>query len=673
MSRQKRISSYDGLKGLSILAVIFYHMFQKQVPGGFLTVNTFFAIAGYFFARKIEQVTFNRQEQDWRALGKYVRSTLGRLFFPMFWMLGSIIVVLFIFNRDALYHIRSDLFSGMFFYNNLYQIAADKSYFARMTEASPFTHLWYSSLYLQMFVVGIIGSCLMKWLKLPGTAKAIIWGLVAFLSHSTLMFLYEPNADPSRVYYGLATRFSSFALGMMTTYMIPAILNATYNVKNKKALYTLIGLTSGLLFVYLPFVIEDQAPITYYIGLPFYSVLSMFVLFAIATGVPMIRKPLAFKPLVLLGQRSYSYYLWYYPVIVFWLQYRRFMADNQIYLLNIAMMVSIVVLSELTYQIIERRIYPIPFGQRFDWQADVQQVKHSHAAKGVAFAFLMMVVVVASGMIISRDDQTLARFNLEYQLQKNSPSMHEIANPTERYIARTLNQLQSYDKQLSSHFVEPLPAHDYVAEYQKSKEHVDLVDAQVTELAAEQQAVLDRIAEKNPDLAALVPVREQLYAAELPVSFFGDSLVLVSAPVAMDLFLNGNQWGIKNLQIWDAVDKLKQWISEGSVKPILVVNLGTNAGLDHQGMEDFIAAAGKREIFFVNSNSDVPHKMEVNEIIHEFAKKYKNVHEVDWYTYAVDHPEYYWEGEGVHHTPEGANHFAAFIAHVLYETLAGEQ
>ncbi|MBR7927421.1 acyltransferase [Aerococcaceae bacterium zg-ZUI334] len=670
MSKQKRINSYDGLKGFSILAVVLYHMYQKQVPGGFLTVNTFFAIAGYFFARKIEQVTFNRQQQDWRALGKYVRSTVERLFFPMFWMLGSIIFVLFIFNREALHHLRSDLFSGMFFYNNFYQIATDKSYFAKMTEASPFTHLWYGSLYLQMFLIGIIGSCLLKWLKLPGTAKAILWGLIAFISHSTLMFLYEPNADPSHVYYGLATRFSSFALGMMTAYMIPAILNATYNVKNKKALYTLIGLTAGLLFIYLPFVVQDQAPITYYIGLPFYSVLSMFVLFAIATGVPVIRKPLSFKPLVMLGQRSYSYYLWYYPVIVFWLQYRRFMADNQVYLLNIAILITLIILSELTYQLIERRVYPIPFGQHFNWSMDIERLKQSNAMRGVAAAFLAMVAVVACGLAISRNDQTLAQFNLEYQLQKSLPSLHEIANPTERYLHQTMTQVQSYDKELSSYFVESLPEQDYIAEYQKAKEYVALLADEVSELAAEQQAVLDRIADNNPDLAALIPAKEQLFAAELPVTFFGDSLILLSAPVAMDVFLNGNQWGIKSLQIWDAVGKFQDWINEGEVKQNVVFNLGTNAGLDDEGMEDLIAVSGDRELFFVNSNSDVAHKMEVNEIIHKFAQRYPNVHEIDWYSYAVDHPEYYWEGEGVHHTPEGALHFAAYVTHVLYETLA---
>ena len=236
MSKKKRILSYDGIKGISIIAIILYHLFPSYLPGGFLTVNTFLALGGYFFTYKVEQIEFNHAQRDWASIWHYFKNTLARIFFPLLWMMGSVVIGLLIFDRTQLLSIRDDLFSGLFLYNNLYQISADKSYFVRMTEASLFTHLWYNSLYIQSFILAIVGVLITKFLNLKGAAKAILWALIAGMSHFALLWLYVPGQDPSRVYYGIDTRFSSFVLGIMTAYMIPVLLNLFYRVKAKKSI-----------------------------------------------------------------------------------------------------------------------------------------------------------------------------------------------------------------------------------------------------------------------------------------------------------------------------------------------------------------------------------------------------------------------------------------------------
>ena len=49
--KHKRVGSIDGLKGIMILAIIIYYYFQNYLPGGFLSVNTFFVIGGYIAFR----------------------------------------------------------------------------------------------------------------------------------------------------------------------------------------------------------------------------------------------------------------------------------------------------------------------------------------------------------------------------------------------------------------------------------------------------------------------------------------------------------------------------------------------------------------------------------------------------------------------------------------------
>lgn len=671
MSKKKRILSYDGIKGISIIAIILYHLFPSYLPGGFLTVNTFLALGGYFFTYKVEQIEFNSAKRDWSSIWHYFKNTLSRVFFPLLWMMGSVVIGLLLFDRAQLLSIRDDLFSGLFLYNNLYQISADKSYFVRMTEASLFTHLWYNSLYIQSFVLAMVGVFITKFLNLKGAVKAIIWSLIAGVSHFALLWLYVPGQDPSRVYYGIDTRFSSFVLGIMTAYMIPVLLNLFYKVKAKKTLYYLIGIISLIGFVSMPFFVKDQQPETYYFFMPLYSVLNMLLIFSITVGVPLVRKVFEIQPLPWIGRRSYSYYLWYYPVIVLWFKLQR-QFDGRMYWLYLSIAISLALVSELTYQLIERQRLILPFTTSFNWKEDWREFQLNNRSLWLAPVGLVLFVIMGAGWVMARNDKPLTQFQLEYQLKQVQPSLFEIADKDERAIHKVKTRVEQLEKELDTVLISKIETENFFDIAKKALVQTSGVGEKVTQITNDNADVINEINALDPELAALVPDEVKLFASKIRVSFFGDSLILLSAPNALNVFLNSNHLGVKSLQIWKAVGVLADWISSGEVNDILVINLGTNAGLDDQGMEDFIAAAGDRQLFFVNSDSAVEHRDSVNQIIKKFAEKYDNVHELDWYSYAKDHPEFYWEGEGVHHTPEGADEFAAFTAKELYRFYNGQ-
>src|SRR2546430_1897971 len=46
-------SDIDGLRAVSILAVVWYHAFPSSVPGGFVGVDIFFVISGFLITRII--------------------------------------------------------------------------------------------------------------------------------------------------------------------------------------------------------------------------------------------------------------------------------------------------------------------------------------------------------------------------------------------------------------------------------------------------------------------------------------------------------------------------------------------------------------------------------------------------------------------------------------------
>lgn len=666
MKGNQRIGAFDGIKGFAIILIVLYHVFSKQVPGGFLTVNTFFVLAGFFFTYKVESLSFQANRQSVKQVGAYIRSTFERLFFPLLWMMGAILIGYLSLNPQSLNYIRDEIFSGLFFYNNLYQIMAERSYFVQMNEASPFTHLWYNALYLQSFLLAIPIVWATKLARLRSAYKAILWASITLVSHFLLIVYYIPGKDPSRVYYGLDTRFSSFSIGIMLAYMLPSLVNQFYGLKHKRILYYLIGLVSLVGLVSMPFFVQDQSPETYYAFMPFYSVVSMGMIFSISVGVPLIRRLFSLPPLPFLGVRSYSYYLWYYPVIVFWVQYRTSIGNHWYYL---GLFLSLVILAELTYQLVEQRRLIIPFVTSFHWKKDWSDFKRNNRSPLLIPLGFIFVATVGVSLYLARNDTPLHQFVFQRQDSLTHAYMEQFVNEEEAMINEVKTQVSNWEHTLDTYLTRSIVTEDYIKKVQSARTQNLEESQEINQLIADNQEIFDEIASYDPELAALVPPELQLFAAKLPVSFFGDSLILLSGQHATALFLDATVLGIKSLQVWYADDDLSNWIDTGQVQENLVINLGTNGGLDEAGIETLIEIAGDRKIFLVNTNSDVEHKASVNEVIHQVAEKYDNVYELDWYTYSKDHPEYYWEGEGIHHSFEGEDQFALFVAQELYKIL----
>lgn len=47
LARSKRRPALDGIRALSVIAVMVYHANPHWIPGGFLSVNVFFVLSGY--------------------------------------------------------------------------------------------------------------------------------------------------------------------------------------------------------------------------------------------------------------------------------------------------------------------------------------------------------------------------------------------------------------------------------------------------------------------------------------------------------------------------------------------------------------------------------------------------------------------------------------------------
>ena len=305
--KQKRIAALDGLKGFFILAIILYYYFQHLLPGGFLAVNGFLVVGGYLTFRQNKK-TFAEDYQE-----KFSWKSLKRMFFPMLFMIITNVATLFLIAPHMLSNIRGMALSALFFVNNDYQIFSQQSYFVQSANPSPFVHLWYISLYVQLLIFGFFVRKFMKKMNFLRMQEFVLLAFLTIASAVGMAALYWLEQEPSHVYYLVSTRLFSFTLGALLSYIHEGKLLIPEEHSNKSILNVASVICMGaFIWMFLTFN-GMQAEVYYMIMLLSSIVMALLVSFVIREGV-WLHYIISFKGFTFLGKRSYSYYLWFYPI-----------------------------------------------------------------------------------------------------------------------------------------------------------------------------------------------------------------------------------------------------------------------------------------------------------------------------------------------------------------------
>ena len=72
----RRVPALDGLRALAVSAVIVFHFAPRVLPGGFLGVDVFFVVSGFFIARL---VTMEVHRSGTIAVGHFLARRIRRL------------------------------------------------------------------------------------------------------------------------------------------------------------------------------------------------------------------------------------------------------------------------------------------------------------------------------------------------------------------------------------------------------------------------------------------------------------------------------------------------------------------------------------------------------------------------------------------------------------------
>ena len=346
--RSRYIPALDGLRTLAVAAVVLYHLNPTLMPGGMQGVTIFFVLSGYLITHLLLVEFGGTHTIDLK--GFWIRR-MRRLMPAVLSVVVATAALCTLFNHVMLTKMRPDIVPSVLFFNNWWQILHDVSYFNNVGDPSPLTHFWSLAIEAQFYLVW--PPILLMCLKRHVSARHIRRGVAVLAAASALAaaLLYNPAVDPSRIYYGTDTRVFSLLLGAWLALVPPRALTPRAVLARVSSM---VGRITGAAnrqdsgdapdtvaktAPALPAAVR-QAPLDVVGMFGLLGALALFlwsngysafpyrggILLASLAGVALVAacsrpesrlaRLFAAKPLVWIGQRSYSIYLWHYPLLL---------------------------------------------------------------------------------------------------------------------------------------------------------------------------------------------------------------------------------------------------------------------------------------------------------------------------------------------------------------------
>jgi peptidoglycan/LPS O-acetylase OafA/YrhL len=379
-TRDRRTSAYwpeiDGLRAIAVLAVFFYHFDGRLLGSGFIGVDIFFVISGFL----ISTILLIEIDEGHFSIPGFYQRRIARIapafFFVLFTTLG---VGELVYSAQDFGSLGANSLAAALSATNI-KLLHQGGYFISSPDAQPILHYWSLSVEEQFYLVfPLCLYLLMRFSRRP----LVVTVVVGLLSFAACVALTQRNSVYA--FYLLPTR----AWELLAGFSVALIQRQTEDPGLRSRRVSISG-WGGLALLGISFIfIRESARFPGWIAaLPVIG--TALIIASVGSGDWFPNRLLSHPLPVYIGKRSYSLYLWHWPVFSF--------VDYQFYSSGSALRVALKILISiaatlLTYRLIER---------------PMRAYLNSRQRRQVAFGgfALAVIVVCALGWVI-RSNQYL--------------------------------------------------------------------------------------------------------------------------------------------------------------------------------------------------------------------------------------------------------------------------
>ena len=723
-TRHSYLPGIDGLRAVAVMAVLFYHAEMAWMPGGFLGVEVFFVISGYLITGLLMA--------EWRRtgginLGRFWFRRARRLLPAVFALLIAVLAFAVIFLPNEVASLRFDALAAAFYVSNWFQIFSHKSYFEAIGRPSLLRHLWSLAVeeqfYLVWPVVLVIFLGIISRLKPGQRAKPdtdspakrhsqyrvalTIFAFAGAVASALLMaMLYNPDVDPSRIYYGTDTRAAGFLIGATLAMLLPATRAEQASPLRFGWLLDVIGVISLAALTAIFVLVSEINPYLYLGGFTVVAVCTVAAIYAtVRNGSHLFTRFLSLPVIRWIGLRSYSIYLWHWPIFaVTRPQLDVQLDDLPLMLLRLGLTA---ICAEASYRFIEQPIRDGAIGRiwtklrqdpslrvRLQWTgigaigivsllalgtavvlAQPQAVPEEYAVAGDRIATPTLVPTLTAvkpsatalptrqapitPTVTAASRVTMTRTPLA---STSTPTVTIFADVTATFVAG----ISPTTNATITSTVEVTPVNVVI-----SQTPVISVETTATIAPAEtaiatpspaptEVAVLTSTAQSITDATTLTDV----LGANYHITAIGDSVMKGAATEMQQVMGNIEVDAVVGRQASAALADLRQRHDAGTLGNVLILHIGNNGFITQKQMDEIMQViTDVPHVIFINVHVPLRWEGPNNTLIADAVSKAPNATLIDWSTITKGRSELF-AGDGVHLQP---------VARTLYTNLIVER